>query len=110
MKLPKYESSLITPIKEFAPLDMSDPCSAGSVIVRFANYGSGLDMFDRSFTAMQADMATFEPPIELDREDTKVVQYDGECYRGTFGLEVAIPAGHVVPEQYRRVDQLELKR
>jgi hypothetical protein len=110
MKLPKFERSQQKIVKEFVPHEQSVALSAGRLVVRAENYGSSLTKFDELFDVMAADALTFEPPIELDREDVEVVHYAGERYSGTFGLEVSIPEGHTIPADYTRTQQLELTR
>lgn len=107
VKLAKYESSVQHIVKEFVPRDPEVERSAGRLIVRAENYASSLAKFDEFFKIMAADMLTFEPPIELDREDVEIVQYGGERYRHTFGMEVTIPEGHAVPENYSRLCMTE---
>ncbi len=108
VKLPKFNSSEQKIIKEFVPSDYDAALSAGRIIVRADNYGSTLAKFDQLFDIMAADMLTYEPPIELDREDVEVVHYGGRHYARTFGLEVPIPEGHVVPAEYVRMSTIEL--
>lgn len=102
-KLPKFERSEQKIVKEFVPSNPEDVRSAGRLVIRASNYGAGLDKFDGFFDTLAADALTFEPPIEIDREDAEVVQYGGERYKRTFGLEVSIPEGHVIPEEYVRL-------
>ena len=106
-KLTKHPRSELRLVREFAPVDPSDARSAGRLTMRATNYGSPLDRFDKFFDVMAADMLTFEPPIELDREDPEIVQYGGERIKRTFGLEVTIPAGHIVPDTYVRIQSPE---
>lgn len=108
MKLPKRGGASAEGrlIREFVSVNPDDARSAGRVIIRSLNYGSMLDKFDKFFDAMQADMQTFVPPIELGRGDAEVTHYVG----GTFGLEVPIPAGHTVPEAYTRIPTVERTR
>ena len=110
MKLSKFERAEQQIVREFVPRDRDDVLSAGRVVVRANNYGSSLAKFDELFDVMAADMLTFQPPIELDREDVEVKHYAGERYSGTFGLEVSIPGGHVVPTEYVRTLEAELTR
>ena len=110
VKLPKFEHSEQQIVKEFVPIDRSVALSTGRLVVRANNYGSSLAKFDELFDVMAADALTFEPPIELDREDVEVVHYGGERYAKTFGLEVTIPEGHVIPADYMRIQQTELTR
>lgn len=107
VKLPKHKSSEQLIIREFAPGDRDTALRAGRIIVRADNYGSSLAKFDELFDIMSTDMLTFQPPIELDREDVEVVHYAGRRYAHTFGLEVSIPEGHVVPAEYVRVPTVE---
>jgi hypothetical protein len=107
-KLPKFERSEQQIVKEFVPRNPEDMRSAGKLIIRASNYGSSLDKFDGFFDTMAADALTFEPPIELDREDVEIVQYGGDRYKRTFGMEVSIPEGHVIPEEYRRLQSATL--
>ena len=90
VKLPKFEQSEKQIVKEFVPRDRSIALSTGRLIVRADNYGSSLAKFDELFEVMAADALTFEPPIELGREDVEVVHYAGDKYARTFGLEVTI--------------------
>lgn len=106
-KLTKHGGAEQQIIKEFVPHDPGHIRSAGRLIVRATNYGSHLDKFDGFFDTMAADALTFEPPIELDRGDVEIVQYGGERYKGTFGMEVSIPAGHVIPLEYTRQQAAE---
>ena len=110
VKLPKFEHVEQQIIKEFVPRDRSVALSAGQLVVRADNYGSSLTKFDELFEVMASDALTFEPPIELDREDVQVVHYGGERYAKTFGLEVTIPEGHVVLADYARMHRVELTR
>jgi len=110
VKLPKHERAQQTIIKEFAPLDYNVGLSAGRLVVRASNYGSDLAKFDELFDVMAADGLTFEPPIELDREDVEVVHYGGTRYANTFGLEISIPEGHVIPNAYVRIEKPEMIR
>ena len=106
-KLPKSFGSELHIVKEFARTPREDAGGPGRMIVRATNYGSHLDRFDKLFAIMAADAATCEPPIELDRNDAEVVHYGGERYAHTFGLEVQIPGGYIVPEDYTRIDRVE---
>ena len=106
-KLPKYERSEQKIIKEFWPRNEELETTAGRLIVRATNYGSSLAKFDEFFDIMVADALTFVPPIELHREDVEIVHYAGDSYRHTFGMEVSISQGHVVPEEYTRISCTE---
>lgn len=110
VKLLKFERAEQQIIREFVPKDPSVALSAGRLIVRANNYGCSLKKFDELFHVMADDAATFEPPIELDREDVEVVHYGGERYSKTFGLEVNIPQGHIISPEYIRMAQTELTR
>jgi hypothetical protein len=110
VKLPKFERAEQILVKEFVPIDRELAVSAGRLVLRARNYGSRLDKFDKLFDTMAKDALTFEPPIELDREDVEVVHYGGSRYAGTFGLEVDIPEGHVIPSEYARIRETELTR
>ena len=90
-------------VKEFAPRDSDIEKSAGRLIVRSYRYGCSPALVDELCDAMQADAATFEPPIELSRSDVEIVHYGGDMYKGTFGAEVTIPEGHIVPDTYTRI-------
>lgn len=107
VKLPKHERSEQQIIKEFYPRDREEALSTGRMIIRANNYGSSLVKFDEMYEIMAADALTFEPPIELDREDVEVVHYAGERYKRTFGLEVSIPQGHTIPADYSKIRQPE---
>lgn len=107
VKLPKFERAEQQIVREFVPIDRAISLSAGRMIVRANNYGSSLAKFDTLFDVMAADALTFEPPIELDREDVEIVHYGGKRYARTFGLEVTIPEGHVIPDEYARMRQVE---
>lgn len=95
-------------IKEFVPGDRSVALSTGLLVVRANNYGRSLAKLEELFQIMVADALTFEPPIELGREDVDVTRYGGDRYAKTFGLEVTIPEGHVIPDEYTRVDHPKL--
>ena len=107
VKLAKFERPEQHIVREFVPRDRTVALSSGRVVVRAENYGSSLAKFDELFDVMASDALTFEPPIELDRADVEVVHYGGERYAKTFGLEVTIPEGHIIPTEYMRMDQTE---
>jgi hypothetical protein len=46
------------------------------------------------------------PDIDADPE---VIQYGGRRYKGTFGLEVIVPQGTAVPDEYEEIGQVEYK-
>jgi hypothetical protein len=106
-KLPKYQRAKQSMVKEFWARDPENVRSTGRVIIRANNYGSSLAKFDELFDTLQQDMLQFEPPIALDREDVEIVKYGGYSYKNTFGIEVTIPEGHVLPEEYRRIPNTE---
>ncbi len=107
VKLPKHESPEQHLVKEFVPNDAAKERTAGRLIIRSTNYGSKLSKFDGLFNVMAADALTCEPPIELERDDVGIVQYGGARFKRTFGMEVSIPEGHVVPQEYTRVQEAE---
>ncbi len=94
-------------VKEFVPREPDAEMSSGRLAVRSYQATCTPALVDGLFTAMQADAATFEPPITLERSDVEIVKYGGDTHRGTFGAEVTIPAGHIIPDTYTRIAATE---
>lgn len=68
-------------------------------ILRFDHYGSRLDQFIELFKVAEIDFP------ELRWPDIHIVQFSGDRYKRTFGIELK-PKG-IVPEQYKRIGKLE---
>ena len=73
-------------------------------IIRFNHYGSGLDVINQAAAIAKKDFPC------LTDEKIKVVQYGGDRYRGTFGIEFNLPDMEIAPEGYRIIDKLELQK
>jgi hypothetical protein len=78
-------------IKEF--------CKSNSIaIIRNNHYGNGMDVFEGLYLEALKDFP------KLKRSDVRIVQYAGERYARTFGIE--FPATSA-PATYERIEQLE---
>lgn len=106
----KHERAELNIVREFWPRNPEEAKSGGRLIIRATNYGSSLDRFDTFYELLSQEAASFEPPIEIGRDDVEIVQYGGVRYKGTFGLETSIPDGHVVSDSYTRVARSELTK
>jgi hypothetical protein len=106
-ELSTHEAAPLEIIKEFIPQSGALEQAAGRLIVRAARYGGRLIVLDELFATMEADVLRCDPPIELQRSDVEVVQYGGDRYAHTFGLEAPIPEGHRIPPDYTRRDIAE---
>lgn len=72
------------------------------IIIRTNCYTS---MFSH-FVMLKSVLDTDFPDIDADPE---VIQYGGRRYKGTFGLEVIVPQGTAVPDEYEEIGQVEYK-
>lgn len=113
MKIPMprrhHETAKPVIIKEFAPRDKEAALSAGRLIVRETSYGSSMDKLMRFTDILIADAAAFEPPLTLTPADVEVVEYAGERYARTFGVEANVPEGHRVAADYSRLQHVEYR-
>jgi len=71
------------------------------VVLRTDTYEKGLSHFDRLFAQAEKGFPT------LERSDVRVVQYGGERYKGTFGIEFDLPQGAKIPRGYSELQELE---
>lgn len=71
-------------------------------ILRLRHYGSDLATITELFNEAKKDFPNLSPA------DAEIVQYGGERYKRTFGIEFAGPKASV-PADYAEVKNLELK-
>jgi hypothetical protein len=94
-------------IKEFVVRAGIAESGGGTLVVRDDHYGSMLAKFDRLFEVIASDALGFEPPLVISRDQAEIVKYGGRSYAQTFGIEVRVPAGHLVSQAYKRRAFLE---
>lgn len=78
-------------IKEYCP-------ASNVAVLRFNSYGSRLSYFMTLFHEAQKDFPT------LDYGSVRVIQFGGERYKRTFGIEFAVDG---CPDDYEEISQLE---
>ncbi len=99
---------------EFIPENPGTELSAGRLIFRsLSSEDNTFAHFDLFFKVMARYALNCEPPIRLDRGDTRLVYYDAdqsEMHPNTFGIEATIPEGHLVSADfYRRQPEPSLR-
>lgn len=94
-------------IKEFWPRYPDSVTSAGWLIVGATNFGSELGRFDTFYDVIAEDAAASVPPLPVNRSAASVIHFGSGAYEHTFGLQVRVPEGHVVPDTYTRVNNPE---
>lgn len=86
--------------KEFWPKDTDDPEAGGLMAIRPDNYAHTLEHFMELSKILVEDGLRAQPPVEITADAIDVEKYSGERFKGVFGLEFHLPAGHRPPEDY----------
>jgi hypothetical protein len=92
------------PYKEFLPEDPGNSRSAGRLIVRSSLPGDLVSEITSLFQTLSSDALSFEPPFEVDPDRASIKKYTNQAFRNMFGVEIVIPEGHLVGDDYERVD------
>ena len=71
------------------------------VVLRTNTSAKGLNHFDKLFAQAKKDFPT------LERSDVRVVQFGGDRYKRTFGIEFDLPEGAKIPKGYSELKELE---
>jgi len=71
------------------------------VVLRTDTYVSLLTHFDKLFAQAKKDFPT------LERDAIRIVQFGGERYRYTFGIEFNLPESAKIPKGYSELKKLE---
>lgn len=83
-------------IKEVCTIDKNQKC-----VIRNNTYGSSLELLNSLFQKAKEDFP------KLEENEVNVVQYGGQRYKGTFGIEFDAP--DKVPDSYQNIQNLEYK-
>ncbi len=91
-------------IREFVPSwrDVSNNVEmpGGILSVRTDDYSTRMPKMKQLADLLIGDALQFEPPLEIDPEDVSIVIYGGDRIKKIPGIEVRIPSGYVVSQQY----------